>query len=113
MPDCDVTLAIDERNARVFDHPDGLLRDPVVGNDGCHPIERAQDQARALAELADVDHDHQFVGLMHQLLLAAPPRTRNAQVALFQSGDVDYLIATDAIGMGLNLDVDHVAFASD
>ena len=41
------------------------------------------------------------------------PRTRNAQVALYQSGDVDYLIATDAIGMGLNLDVDHVAFASD
>ncbi len=41
------------------------------------------------------------------------PRTRNAQVALFQSGDVDYLVATDAVGMGLNLDVDHVAFASD
>ncbi len=41
------------------------------------------------------------------------PRTRNAQVDLFQNGDVDYLIATDAIGMGLNLDVDHVAFASD
>src|SRR4051812_18392822 len=41
------------------------------------------------------------------------PRTRNAQVELFQSGDVDYLVATDAIGMGLNLDVDHVAFASD
>ena len=41
------------------------------------------------------------------------PRTRNAQVALFQAGDVDYLVATDAVGMGLNLDVDHVAFASD
>src|SRR5205814_6192328 len=41
------------------------------------------------------------------------PRTRNAQVALYQAGDVDYLVATDAIGMGLNLDVDHVAFASD
>ena len=39
------------------------------------------------------------------------PRTRNAQVELFQSGDVDFLVATDAIGMGLNLDVDHVAFA--
>src|SRR6202012_4308315 len=37
---------------------------------------------------------------------------RNAQVAMFQSGDVDYLVATDAIGMGLNLDVDHVAFAT-
>src|SRR6195952_3374546 len=41
------------------------------------------------------------------------PRTRNAQVALYQNGDVDYLVATDAIGMGLNLDVNHVAFASD
>ncbi|MEL6828881.1 MAG: helicase-related protein [Pseudomonadota bacterium] len=39
------------------------------------------------------------------------PRTRNAQVALYQSGEVDYLVATDAIGMGLNLDVDQIAFA--
>lgn len=44
---------------------------------------------------------------------ALSPRTRNAQVDLYQSGDVDYLVATDAIGMGLNLDVDHVAFAQD
>ncbi|MCI5075154.1 helicase-related protein [Oricola sp.] len=42
---------------------------------------------------------------------ALSPRTRNAQVELYQSGDVEYLVATDAIGMGLNLDVDHVAFA--
>ncbi|MEM6669408.1 MAG: helicase-related protein [Pseudomonadota bacterium] len=42
---------------------------------------------------------------------ALSPRTRNAQVALYQDGDVDYLVATDAIGMGLNLDVRHVAFA--
>jgi ATP-dependent RNA helicase SUPV3L1/SUV3 len=41
------------------------------------------------------------------------PRTRNAQVELYQNGDVDFLIATDAIGMGLNLDVNHVAFAQD
>ncbi|MFZ0425856.1 MAG: helicase-related protein [Xanthobacteraceae bacterium] len=41
------------------------------------------------------------------------PRTRNAQVELYQSGQVDYMVATDAIGMGLNLDVDHIAFASD
>ncbi|MCQ8874190.1 helicase-related protein [Mesorhizobium sp. LMG17149] len=47
------------------------------------------------------------------VLGALSPRTRNAQVALFQSGDVDYLIATDAIGMGLNLDLDHVAFAQN
>ena len=45
------------------------------------------------------------------VLGALSPRTRNAQVALYQSGDVDFLVATDAIGMGLNLDVDHVAFA--
>lgn len=43
---------------------------------------------------------------------ALSPRTRNAQVELYQSGEADFLIATDAIGMGLNMDVDHVAFAS-
>ena len=46
------------------------------------------------------------------VLGALSPRTRNAQVELYQSGDVDFLIATDAIGMGLNLDLDHVAFAA-
>jgi ATP-dependent RNA helicase SUPV3L1/SUV3 len=46
------------------------------------------------------------------VLGALSPRTRNAQVALYQSGDVDFLVATDAIGMGLNMDVDHVAFAA-
>jgi ATP-dependent RNA helicase SUPV3L1/SUV3 len=45
------------------------------------------------------------------VLGALSPRTRNAQVALYQSGEVDYLVATDAIGMGLNLSIDHVAFA--
>ncbi|MGH1367243.1 MAG: helicase-related protein [Maritimibacter sp.] len=43
---------------------------------------------------------------------ALSPRTRNAQVAMYQNGEVDYLIATDAIGMGLNLDVNHVAFSA-
>ena len=43
---------------------------------------------------------------------ALSPRTRNAQVELYQNGDVDYLVATDAIGMGLNLDINHVAFSS-
>src|SRR5881394_4233304 len=43
---------------------------------------------------------------------ALSPRTRNAQVEMFESGEVDYLVATDAIGMGLNLDVNHVWFAS-
>ncbi|MCK6507226.1 hypothetical protein L6R53_28285 [Myxococcota bacterium] len=46
------------------------------------------------------------------VLGALSPRTRNAQVALYQSGEVPYLVATDAIGMGLNLDVDHVAFSA-
>ena len=43
---------------------------------------------------------------------ALSPRTRNSQVELYQNGDVDYLVATDAIGMGLNLDINHVAFSS-
>ena len=42
---------------------------------------------------------------------ALSPRTRNAQVEMYQNGDVDFLVATDAIGMGLNLDIDHVAFS--
>ena len=42
---------------------------------------------------------------------ALSPRTRNAQVEMYQNGDVEYLVATDAIGMGLNLDIDHVAFS--
>ena len=46
------------------------------------------------------------------VLGALSPRTRNAQVAMFQAGEVDWLVATDAIGMGLNLDVDHVAFGA-
>ena len=45
------------------------------------------------------------------VLGALSPRTRNAQVAMYQAGEVDYLVATDAIGMGLNMDIDHVAFA--
>jgi ATP-dependent RNA helicase SUPV3L1/SUV3 len=45
------------------------------------------------------------------VLGALSPRARNAQVALYQSGEVDYLVATDAIGMGLNMDVDCVVFA--
>lgn len=45
------------------------------------------------------------------VLGALSPRTRNAQVELYQSGEVDFIVATDAIGMGLNLDVGHVAFA--
>lgn len=64
------------------------------------------DQVYAVAELVRRQRGGAAV-----VMGALSPRTRNAQVALFQSGDVDYLVATDAIGMGLNLDVDHVAFA--
>lgn len=67
----------------------------------------ATDEVYALAELVR----HQRGGAA-VVLGALSPRTRNAQVALYQSGDVDFLIATDAVGMGLNMDVDHVAFAA-
>jgi ATP-dependent RNA helicase SUPV3L1/SUV3 len=66
------------------------------------------DEVYAIAELIKRQHGGAAV-----VLGSLSPRTRNAQVAMFQSGDVDYLIATDAVGMGLNLDVEHVAFASD
>ncbi len=66
------------------------------------------DEVYAIAELIRRQHGGAAV-----VLGSLSPRTRNAQVALFESGEVDYLVATDAIGMGLNLDVDHVAFASD
>jgi ATP-dependent RNA helicase SUPV3L1/SUV3 len=66
------------------------------------------DEVYAIAELIRRQHGGAAV-----VLGSLSPRTRNAQVAMYQSGDVDYLVATDAIGMGLNLDVDHVAFASD
>jgi ATP-dependent RNA helicase SUPV3L1/SUV3 len=46
------------------------------------------------------------------VLGALSPRTRNAQVAAYQAGELRYMVATDAIGMGLNLDIDHVAFAT-
>ena len=66
------------------------------------------DEVYAIAELIRRQHGGAAV-----VLGSLSPRTRNAQVDMFQSGDVDYLVATDAVGMGLNLDVDHVAFASD
>ena len=66
------------------------------------------DEVYAIAELIKRQQGGAAV-----VLGSLSPRTRNAQVAMFQSGDVDYLVATDAVGMGLNLDVDHVAFASD
>jgi len=64
------------------------------------------EQVYALAEML-----RRFKGGAAVVMGALSPATRNAQVAMFQRGEVDYLVATDAIGMGLNMDVTHVAFA--
>src|SRR4249919_1555583 len=64
------------------------------------------EQVYALAEML-----RRFKGGAAVVMGALSPATRNAQVAMFQRGEVDYLVATDAIGMGLNMDVRHVAFA--
>jgi ATP-dependent RNA helicase SUPV3L1/SUV3 len=64
------------------------------------------EQVYALAEML-----RRFKGGAAVVMGALSPATRNAQVAMFQRGEVDYLVATDAIGMGLNMDVAHVAFA--
>jgi ATP-dependent RNA helicase SUPV3L1/SUV3 len=64
------------------------------------------DEVYAIAEYVRRSHGGAAV-----VMGALSPRTRNAQVAMFEDGEVDYLVATDAIGMGLNLNVRHVAFA--
>ena len=64
------------------------------------------EQVYALAEML-----RRFKGGAAVVMGALSPATRNAQVAMFQRGEVDYLVATDAIGMGLNMDVTHVAIA--
>ncbi len=65
------------------------------------------EQVYAVAEML-----RRFRGGAAVVMGALSPETRNKQVALYQNGEVDYIVATDAIGMGLNLDVNHVAFAS-
>ena len=64
------------------------------------------EQVYAVAEML-----RRFRGGAAVVMGALSPETRNRQVAMYQAGEVDYLVATDAIGMGLNLDIDHVAFA--
>ena len=64
------------------------------------------EQVYAVAEML-----RRFRGGAAVVMGALSPETRNRQVELFQNGEVDYIVATDAIGMGLNLDVNHVAFA--
>ena len=66
----------------------------------------SSEQVYAVAEML-----RRFRGGAAVVMGALSPETRNKQVALFQNGEVDYIVATDAIGMGLNLDVTHVAFA--
>ena len=73
----------------------------------CAIVTFSADSVYALAELIRRQRGGAAV-----VMGALSPRTRNAQVALYQSGDVDFLVATDAIGLGLNLDIDHVAFAA-
>ena len=65
------------------------------------------EEVYAIAEML-----RRFSGGAAVVMGALSPKTRNSQVAMFEAGEVDYLVATDAIGMGLNLDVNHVAFAS-
>lgn len=65
------------------------------------------EEVYAIAEML-----RRFSGGAAVVMGALSPKTRNAQVEMFERGEVDYLVATDAIGMGLNLDVQHVAFAS-
>ncbi|MCB9994744.1 MAG: helicase, partial [Hyphomicrobiaceae bacterium] len=68
----------------------------------------SQNEVYAIAELVRRERGGAAV-----VMGALSPRTRNAQVELYQNGDVDFLVATDAIGMGLNLDVHHVAFSDN
>ena len=72
----------------------------------CAVVAFSAEQVYALAEAL-----RRFRGGAAVVMGALSPATRNAQVAMFQRGEVDYLVATDAIGMGLNMDVTHVAFA--
>ena len=65
------------------------------------------EQVYAVAEML-----RRFRGGAAVVMGALSPETRNRQVELFQNGEVDYIVATDAIGMGLNLDLNHVAFAA-
>ncbi len=84
---------------------------------GSRKISRMQPRSAIVG--FSVDHVYAIAELLRRqkggaavVMGALSPRTRNAQVEMYQNGDVDYLIATDAIGMGLNLDIRHVAFSS-
>ncbi|MCH1541461.1 MAG: disulfide oxidoreductase [Alphaproteobacteria bacterium] len=87
-----------------------------LGWDGAHKLSRLPRRSAIAAFSADnvyaiAEIIRQQRGGAAVVMGGLSPRTRNAQVEMYQSGEVDFLVATDAIGMGLNMDVDHVAFA--
>lgn len=88
----------------------------TLSYDGARKISRLPPRSAIIAFSAEEVYTiaetlRRFSGGAAVVMGSLSPRTRNAQVAMFQSGEVDYLVATDAVGMGLNLNVDHVAFA--
>lgn len=95
----------------------GRPRFSTLSYAGMHKLSRLPRRSAIVAFSAEevyavAEMLRRFRGGAAVVMGALSPRTRNAQVAMFQAGEVDYLVATDAIGMGLNMDVDHVAFAS-
>lgn len=103
---------------RLFPDAKILTRDrfSVIGHIGSRKVTRLPRRSAIVGFSADTVYSvaelvRRQRGGAAVILGALSPRTRNAQAALYQSGEVDYLVATDAIGMGLNMDIDHVAFA--
>src|SRR5947208_1508578 len=92
---------------RMLAHRSGMIGLPLRLPRRSAVVTFSADDVYGLAELVRRQRGGATV-----VLGALSPRTRNAQVALYQSGDVDFLVATDAIGMGINMDVDHVAFSA-
>ena len=99
--------------ARVVEHP----RLSRLAYAGATPIARLPPRSAVVA--FSMPHVYEIADRLRRrkggaavVLGALSPRTRNAQVAMFQAGEVDCIVATDAIGMGLNLDIEHVAFAA-
>src|SRR5436305_6404009 len=91
---------------RMCGHSSGMIGFPLRLLARWGMVARAGGRVYAVAEML-----RRMRGGAAVVLGALSPRTRNAQVARYQAGEVDYLVATDAVGMGLNMDVSHVAFA--
>ena len=104
---------------RLFQHITFVSRDrfSTLTYEGAKKVTRLPRRSAVVAFSADTVYAIAELVRRHRggaavVMGALSPRTRNAQAALYQNGDVDFLIATDAIGMGLNMDIDHVAFAA-